>query len=317
MAIHVYTCTLKRMIVKIFQLFLVSKVDNKLDKSPEVILEGQVLHRERLLDSVDIFRFTSLRELTESVFKEAKKQSGRSYSLRRFASDLGYANASFLSDVLNRKRKPNPKLAESISNFLNLDQERRQHIPKLLFNDMAGVVAAPVVFDSISAKAIELEDFSPISEWYYIVILELVNLSTFREDSVWIARKLGLGIHPITVENAIGKLIRYRFLERNKAGRLVRTDEQLQIWPKKQEASVIRRFHKAMIDRALKAIDHQPVEMRHISSTTFAFNRKDYPHIEEIVKEFHGKLRALTSENDPDSVYTLAVQFFCQDGEHS
>lgn len=56
--------------------------------------------------------------------------------MRAFAKELGYENASFISDVLNEKRRPNSKLLNGLLTFFNLGPLDEAHLRSLIEIDL-------------------------------------------------------------------------------------------------------------------------------------------------------------------------------------
>jgi uncharacterized protein (TIGR02147 family) len=212
-----------------------------------------------------------------------KKRKNPAYSTRAFARDLGMSQ-SLLSMVLNGKRPLTLKQSSRIASLLNLGSEE--------FIDY------------------DAERFKAISHWYHFGILDLTTTDRFKNDSAWMAKRLG--ISKLEIEDAVERLVRLGLLERS--GRtLKKANSKVYLATSKSE-SAVRSFHRQMISKALEELDkttEKAFNAREISSMTIAVPKSEVPRAKLRIKQFQKDLAAMLNKAGPcNEVYQLNVQFF-------
>lgn len=242
---------------------------------------------------------------------EFRKGKNRRYSLRAFARTLELSPA-YLSQIVNGKRILSPKSAIQITRILGWKGKKKRlflclaergrtkdssHLTELT-REIADLSGGTARFDDL-----KLNVFEVIARWYYGALLELRNLTDFKEDISWISKRLKLS----------NELTRFAI------GRL----NHLGLWgvPKKDfrikdvPSEAIRLFHKEHLLQASSAIDSQEFGMRDFSGITMAISREKIPEAKALISDFREDLYNKLKGPGADSVYHLAVQFYRIDKE--
>jgi uncharacterized protein (TIGR02147 family) len=251
------------------------------------------------------------RYLTENY--EARSLRNPSYSLRAYARDLDIA-VSTLTEVLKGKYGLSKARVSSLAKSLSLSAEQSQHFADLVRQEHARDpqerAAAKARIQARlhrTTQTMTLDGFKIISDWYHLAILELITLKGFKNDPVWMAKRLGLP--ELTVKEALERLLRLELIEESK-GHLRATDDFSHIG-NDTPSQAIRKFHKQILEKALAAIESQSVQERENSSTIFAIAKKDLPEAKKKLSQFRREFAALYSEGkSKDEVYCLSLQFF-------
>lgn len=262
---------------------------------------------------------TSVPSYREQLHSQLKNRCARrpGYSLRAFARDLGYG-PSQLSRVMNGKQHLSPASARLIAERLfdsQMDQEafvaRVEHesSPK----DAVRVSARkrletlePEIQEN-DTVLLEQDAFVVISEWYHLPILDLMTLHDRPATPAAVAAFLG--ISKAEAGQAIERLIRLKLLK-HENGRYAKTHGKLLV-PSGGPNGGVRKFHRSMIEKGLRAIEGQSVERRYLSARTVAFAPKDLPKFKAAVDEFMRKLSELTHASRPKTkLYQVTTQMF-------
>lgn len=251
--------------------------------------------------------------------KETVSSSGeKTLNLESFAKSLGYTPSS-LSMILNGSRLPSDSLLTAFFDYLDVSMEEREYLRTLVQleklkrkgkNTEQTLSRLERFPNASSTHKINLKRFSYMQDWYVLAIQTLIASSSFRENAVWISRKLRKKVTTSQVTKAIEILLELGLVKRNP------TTNELQIAVGTIETAheipsdAIREHHKGMIHRSLEAIDEQSVPERQFNSTTFLFDAKDLSaakkRILDFVIEFNNEFKA----KDSDRVYQMNVQFF-------
>lgn len=235
----------------------------------------------------------------ESLNQELRIRQARNprYSLRSFARDLG-VSVTALSDVLSAKRDFSKINAERVIARLGWSP-----LQSAAFLNTLNEGKAPV-----SKESLLLADdrFNFISEWYYLVILNLARLPDAKAAPAWISRQTGISIEE--AREAVKRLQRLGYISIEK-GRLVRQVPEVATTTEIPSAA-IRKYHRQNFHLAERAQETVPFERRQISSFTVATDPARLKRAKKMLTEFMDKLAdALESEN-PTEVYTVSTQMF-------
>lgn len=224
------------------------------------------------------------------------------YSMRAFAKTLG-VESSFLSKILNGKRRLTEKSIERFSLKLGLSPEK--------MNKFIPVSSSLSKEKQIEYKKLGLMEFEVISEWYYFAILELVQVKDFKASPQWIAKMLGLTVYQ--AKHALDILLQLNYLKLEN-GQLVNVSGSHTTIGPQATAAAFQKQQKQILDLAAQALMEIPFELRSQTSMTMAIPTHKLEQAREIIKDFRRRLNAVmqddTDSNAYDSVYQLSVSFF-------
>lgn len=236
------------------------------------------------------------------------------YSLRAFAKDLGLA-PSRLSEILSGKQGLSRARAQSVGERLGLalaerelfcDLVESEHARGQVGRELARLRLEKQKLDQ-SYKTLELDAFAAVSDWYHFALHQMTGLAGFKSDIKWIAKRLE--ISTLQVTEALERLERLGLIKREK-GRITRAQEFIAT-PEGIPSAAIRKFHRQILERALVALESQPVEERNFSVMITPIDKKKLKDAQRWVKSFRRRFAGRVSENGmPTDVYCLAVQLF-------
>ena len=228
--------------------------------------------------------------------------SNPQYSLRSFALHLG-VDHSTLSQLLRGKRKLTEAAIQKLGSALKLGPDE---VRSYLAHHRRWPGADPNVLEAtrLTRDAAEM-----IADWYHYAILELTRLESFRADSSWVARVLGISTDEVNIA-----LVRLCHL-----GLLSMEGER---WVDRSEGLVVslEDFTQAAIDLLWSQVRElalasmrTPARPHEHSSTTLAVDSKRLPEITEKIARFRSDLLELLEHdraNDYDDIYRLEINFF-------
>lgn len=229
----------------------------------------------------------------------SKKIKFKNYSLRRYSRDLGL-DPSNLSKILKQQKKVGDSLRMKIGQRLGFNEEEmifllnkpeaQQAIPDSQFNEH------------------NLATFQVISEWQHYAILEYFKLKGASSSPNDIAEHFGLKLS--IVNESLGRLISVGLLQKI-GNKFSPTDESSSSILQTATSKAHREQQKQILEGAINALDHFPVELRSQSSMTMAINPNKLPEAREVIKRFRREMMALL-ENDPEltDVYQLSVSLY-------
>lgn len=248
-----------------------------------------------------------------------RKRKNPAYSIRSLARDLGLSQ-SFLTQVLNKKRKLSDEKAIQISSKLKLSSFQKKLFVDLVRLDLTKDLDSQEVLKEEITELLKKhpkftllseDTFNIVADWYYFGILELTTLKSFKNDSLWISRKLNVPIGNINI--AIDRLKRVGLLTQDDRGRLKKVEKNYLF--ENVSSSAIRKHHHQTLDLAHMALEKQILQEREFFTVSMPMNTHNMVKAKKMIREFSEKLMAEMEGDEPQSIYKLAVQFFRLDKE--
>ena len=242
-----------------------------------------------------------------------RTQANSQYSLRAFARDLAIS-PQVLSNVLGGKKNISSEVAIEIARKLRLSEEETSYLHDLVELSHAKSDALREViryrlsrYESNKAfRTLQEDIFSIISDWYHYAILELSFVEDFRDDPVWIAKRLG--ISPTDVRAAIGRLVRLEMME-ERDGTLLKTDANLAT-AQDVPSAAIRKLTAQILAKADEALEDQPLAERDFGTMTMAIDPKKLPQAKKMIRHFRRDLMTYLESGKRTEVYSFASQLF-------
>jgi uncharacterized protein (TIGR02147 family) len=237
----------------------------------------------------------------------------RAFSVRAFATRLGI-QPSAANEILKGERRISRKMAERLAARLHLDPSERA---ELLGHFEARARRAKRLPESrhLSARLgdrpetlrLTTDQFSAISDWTHFAILNLVKTVGCRNESEWMAERLG--ITPSRAAESLGRLERLGLIERGPDGRWKRTYARINTTDDVLSVSV-QKSHLADMDLAREALLREPIERRDFTSMTLALSPAILPQAKEILRRAQDEIAALADSRPADEVYRLTSYLF-------
>lgn len=252
--------------------------------------------------------------LLDELHRRQKKNPA--YSSRAFARDIG-VNSSRLSEILSGKVGLSETRAVSISDRLQMNEEvKALFIDLVISEDARSAITRSAAKSRIEARMLHLQqledqDFSLISSWHYLAILELIQLEGLEHSIESFASKLSLPEDKI--QEGIDRLVRLGHLKLEN-NRWIPSEPDTTTTSEIASES-IRAYHRQILEKASSALEN-PVEKRDFSSMIFSLNSEQLTYAKERLQDFRRSLvKELEAMPGKDSVYCLSFQLFEASGE--
>ncbi len=223
------------------------------------------------------------------------------YSLRAFARALGMSH-TVLSLVLSGKRPPSRGVLTKAVETLSLSAEERAALL-----EKWNTASARRSILSIGYQQIDLDKVAVISEWHYFAILSLLEVRGARWEARWISRRLGI---PEVMASAAMERLERMGLVAKQGARWRQTGLPLKV-ENSVSTPATRRFQHQILEKAIHSLENDPMEVRHMSSTTLAMDPSQIPYAREKIRQFRRQLaRSLERKGPRTVVYNLATQIY-------
>lgn len=251
----------------------------------------------------------------ETIKTELERRISRNsgYTLRSYARDL-QISVSSLSLILNKKQGLSLKSAIAMAIRLKLEKAELDFFLESVKSQHARApkdrTTAEEKLKSLLSKHRQAEykilSFKQISRWYHFAITEYLR-SHPNAKELEISEALSLDIE--TVQESIQKLLEVGVLNKSRSKWSIKSEIISLV--SETPSRIIRELHHEIILKAAHSIDNQNIDERDLASLLFSFDPKDFPAIQNKMKEFRRELlREYSTDAESSEVYCLSQQFF-------
>ncbi len=251
---------------------------------------------------------------------EKKRNESTKFSVRMLAKKVGIS-PSYLSLILNNKRKISLKRLESICLALDLDIETRNEVFSRFIKEngfqkgdrvtIPRIEPAPKGKFKTEVKIQTVKQFDPISDWYSLAIADCTLLRDYDGSIDWIAQKLGL--ERDLVENTLVRLLDHGVV--TKVQGVFKKKDQYIEFRSSSKPENIRKHHLEFLKLAetqlTKKHSDLDLERRLITGMTLTLSEKKVGLLKHRINELLYEFIEIAND-DPETkdVYRLSVQFF-------
>lgn len=266
--------------------------------------------------TINVYQYTDYREYLKAYFENRKKNDPK-FSHRYLARRLGLSAPNFIMMVMQGKRNLTRQLAFRISEEFGHNPKEAEY-----FECMVGFAQAETTtekdryFTSMMTlrKAsdidkIEESQYAYYSNWYNLVVRELVTYPDFKGDFNWLAKKIHPPITPVQAKRSVELLLKLGLIG-EKGKTYVRKSALISTGPQVLSLAVSN-FHRIMAQHAADAIDIIPKEERDMTACTVNISQKGFEHIKEALAECRRKVMAIAEADTPtERVYQVNFHLF-------
>lgn len=228
---------------------------------------------------------------------ETRKRKNSNYSLRAFARDLRISSGR-LSNILNDKYLPGPSISSRIIESLNLNEKEREEFHQILEKCQQKLKLLG------EARLLKEEEYSLIADWHHFAILNLMETSNYKDDSEWIADRLGLT--EVVVEESLDILESIGLIEFRK-GKRYPTHKNLTT-THEIPSEVVRSGHRQTLIKSMESLEKDALDIRDITTVSVSVNMANLPKVKELARDFRRKAALLLEEGERTEVYNISIQ---------
>jgi uncharacterized protein (TIGR02147 family) len=275
----------------------------------------------------NLFDYFDYRDYLQDYYQFHKKRNS-AYSYRLFARKAKLGSPNYLKLVVDGKRRITDRTLYQFARGLGLNRDEEKYFRELvMYQEVSDPDSKELHLRSLlkyqekqrTPTPLRADRIKFLLDWHHAVIRELVLNADFREDPVWIARRLGNKISEAQARESLDLLIRLKFLEKNSDGKLEQK-EPLLTSSDEVPSHVIRSLHRTYLRKAINSIFSVPMEKRELSGLVLSIPGNRLKEIKEELKEFRKKLnRKYGLDKNGDEVYFVGLYLFpvTQRGENA
>jgi|SaaInlStandDraft_7_1057024.scaffolds.fasta_scaffold46643_2 uncharacterized protein (TIGR02147 family) len=222
------------------------------------------------------------------------------YSLRSFANNLDIS-PSFLSKILNRKRRVTDKVFKKLTTHLKLDSYTLKSFNQRMYGNEDL---------DYSLYDINLEYFKVISDWYHFALLELLKVDGFNDSYDWMATRLGINANH--VQSAVERLLKLGLLEKVN-GKLIPSSSGNTTLNNNFTDMAFKKMQNDLLKKAISSLWDVDIEKRDQTSICMAIDPSDIKEVKKRLTKVRREMCEFLErpkENKPTQVYNLSLSFF-------
>jgi uncharacterized protein (TIGR02147 family) len=270
------------------------------------------------MERPDILSYENYRDYLRDWYAWMK-ETKPGFSFRTFSRWAGFKSPNQLQLIMQGKRNITPETIGAFVRVLKLKRREKQYLELLVNLNQAKTPEAKANFLAEMSDYfrrykdnLRHDQYEYLLKWYYPVLRELITTKGFKEDRHLIAKRIGHGVTPRHVDEALEKLQRLGLVRRDAKGELMQADAIVTTGPESSNAASYF-YHRQMISLAHKALEEQMPDERNFTAITLACRREDVAEISQMLTdcrrqilsylEKHGRIAA-------DDVYQINMQLF-------
>lgn len=220
--------------------------------------------------------------------------------------------------ILNKQRPLTEKSFQKLISFLFLTNEEKNYLNHLRIIDQSAeqdvrIESLNQVIKLAKSKSItsnDLKIFEYLTSWYKVAIFEIVNLSDFKLDAIWIQQRLIKRISIGEIEAAIKFLQDYKFIGQDDKGKWIQLKQDMDCRGGIYKLS-LSEFHRQIFDLAHASINNVNREERLIMGQTMALSAEDFEEIKNIINNAISNINSANKNNsNKSSVYHIEIAAF-------
>jgi uncharacterized protein (TIGR02147 family) len=248
-------------------------------------------------------------------FYEEKKKENACISYRYLGAKL-HLDPGFLLKVIQGKQHLAQKSIPHLCDFFKFSEREKEYFQLLVcYNKSKSATDIKLYFEKLvqlkdtRAKSLQASQYAFYQKWYHSAIHALLSIHPFNSNYKHLASLLTPAISAAQARESIRLLARLGIVQRDEAG-IYRPRHAFLTTGEKWQSVAIHQFQKENLRLSAEALEHQPKEIRDISTATVALSSKDLPEIRERIRQLRQAILTLENENKPDIVFQINIQAF-------
>lgn len=268
----------------------------------------------------DIFRYMDFKTFLSDYY-QARKNSGRGYSYRQFSQQAGFRSPNVLKEVIEGQRKLTATSIERFTKALNMNPEEGEYFRCLVAMNQATSEAEREQFAETLktlaplAKSYELEADAMefIQHWIYPVIQELIQADDFRDDPLWVKRRLTSEVDIKDIAHALSFLKRKGFIYKGADGRFQAKDQVITSSDEVRSLA-LRNYYRRILEQSSRMLEELPLEKREFGALILYLPEEDLVELKGKLKSFLTELHrwGLSREKKEGQVVQFNFQMYPQ-----
>lgn len=249
----------------------------------------------------------------------SRTRAPRGLTYSQWARQLRYRSPRGIAMVLQGKRLPSPDMVQRLSRYLSHSEAEHRYLEVLVAREKEkrkGNSAEALEQElwrinpkSNGTRTVEPEDFVQMRKWHFYPIKQLIDTAGFREDVLWIRRRLRNKVSVEEIRETLRVLSELGLTRRDAKGRLRTTGVSLNS-PTDFPFAALREHHRGLVQRGIESMEEQAPTAREFGTLTLRASPEEIPRIKEAIRHFINQFDKTFENLDSEHVFQLNIQFF-------
>lgn len=267
---------------------------------------------------LNIYQYSDYRTFLRDYYEGRKKKSC-AFSYAMFARKLGISTPAHIFLIISGNRNLTKEHIPQFATALGLTKKQQQYFDAMVcFNQAKTPESKRYYLELLQALRhkktgvpISDEQYACLSKWFYPIILELVNIPSFKEEAAWIRKQLYNKVSHDDIGEALSAMQRAGLLKRARNGRLIRAEANLTTEDEVANIAAYS-FHQQMISHAKDVLKVADPAKRQMSGITMAISERQFKDIQTKLRETEDWITQYlaNSADTPETVYHLNILLF-------
>jgi uncharacterized protein (TIGR02147 family) len=264
----------------------------------------------------NIFEYTNYREYLKDFFEESKKKNP-AFTHRYLSKSLGLSTPNLVWLVMRGKRNMTLDLCKKLGIFLkHTIREQRYFKTMALFQNSKDHEERNEYFSEMlklrhifKIKNIEDEQFQYFSNWYNLVIRELVTYPDFKGNYADLGKMVSPPVSEPQARESVKLLLRLGMIKK-KAGRYVQTEPLIGTAPEVKSTAIVN-YHRTMAGLAASSYDRSEPDEHNITAVTLSMTKEKFVQLTRETTDYRKRVMALAQDGSKKTkVYQVNIQIF-------
>ncbi len=264
-----------------------------------------------------IFRYTDYRKFLGDYYL-AQKESNPYFSYQLLADRAGFKSKTYLHKIINGQKNLARVSILSVAKAIKLKRTETAYFEALVnFNDARTARDKEYYFrilrelgHSDPARPVLSSQVEYFSQWYYVVIRELVTIKNFKDDFKALAKQVEPPILPEQARKAVEVLLELGLIKKLPSGKYMQTEQSLTT-DMDTTPFAVQLFQKQSLNLASESIERHDKAVRDISTLTLGISENGFDQIRQEIVSFRRRIVEIVRNDNPaDRVYQFNFQLF-------
>jgi len=279
---------------------------------------------ESIILKPNVFEYVNYRIFLQDTYLH-KKHINHSFSESAFIQAAGFGKTSrgYLGLIIKEKRNLTTKTIIGFATAMKLSPKEMMFFENMVYFNQAETEEEKVFFfermkvSSINEKKPAFEilesQYRYVSQWYLLALREVVNLTDFKEDEAWIAKKMRGQITKDEASEGIKDLLNLGLITRDISGRLIQSEPIITFNENQNNFTNSLKLHQEFNDRAKILLEKDPYTKRSARLTTLSCKTEDFEALRTEMKIFSDLLLSkygADNKKESNVVLQLGMQLF-------
>ncbi len=268
---------------------------------------------------MNLYQYSDYRIFLKAYYFEQKRKNAK-YSYRVFANKAKLASPNYLKLVIDGKRRVTDRNLQNFIRGLGFQRpEESEYFKSLVYFQESRDRESREIFRTQLEKIrtqhlkitlqIQKDQQEYLMNWRHFAIREMVLLEDFKDDPVWISKRLKNAATPDQVCLSLALLVRLGMIHKDngkykiQAPLLSTTDEVPSL--------LIKKLHEQFLNLAIRSLYEDEMGEREVNGLTIAIPRSKISDFKKSIKNFRKEMNKTFSEAQGNQeVYQLMIGFY-------